>query len=165
MQAVSSGLILLSGFFLFIELGLFKSFRVINQKNSDIFSLLREKVYFFKHKFEWWNYIDAASLWIVTFAINTCVDNADGVYRINKPFVYFGISIGMMAFIYATNKSAVTMMLQETRACLKELESAMEGNGDNFAKIKKRHQRIILISIVICTLLFIIGLLVFLSRS
>ena len=163
MQVVSSALIAVSVLFLFFGTKFFKSFIKINQQNNDIFGLLKEKIDFFQHKFEWWNVIAAASAWILVFALNSFMDNANGVYRINKPLVFVLTSLGMMIFIYAINKSAVGMMLQETRACLRDLENALESDGESFARIEKRHSRIRKISLIILTILFIIGLLVFLS--
>ena len=164
-QVISSALIILCFFFLFVGKNLFKSFKRINQQHNDIFHLLKEKIVFFRHKFERWNFIASFTLWILVFAVNTNVDNLDGGYRINKPFLYIGISIALMVFIYITNKSAAETIFKETRACLSELENAWDGVEESLARIRKRQLRIKLLLVVILIIFFIIGLLLFLSRS
>jgi hypothetical protein len=165
MQAVSSGLIVFCLFFLYIGKGLYKSFKQISLQTSDILSLLKDKIIFFRHKFERWNFISAITLWILVFALNSYVDNIDGVYRINKPFFYIAVSIAMMVFIYLTNRSAAVMILKETWGCLRELENAWEDVEETLAKMKRRQRRLTLIAVVILTAFFILGLLVYLSRS
>jgi hypothetical protein len=165
MQAVSSVLILACVSFLFLDGRWFRSFKRIGRQSSDIFSLLRDKTVFFTREFEWWNLVSAATLWILSFALNTVVDNANGVYRINKPFFFAAVSIVMMAFIYVVNKVSTGMTLKETKYCLKELEGALQGDEESLAQIRKRHKRFTIIAVAILTVLFIIGLLMFLGRS
>jgi MFS family permease len=165
MQAVSGILILLCLLFLFAGRHLFTSFRKINKKNGDILGLLKNQIIFFRHKFESWNFIAAATLWILVFAFNAYVDNVDGTFRINKPFFFIAVSMAMMVFIYAVNKSAAFTIFKETQVCLSELENAWEGIEESMARIKKRQIILTTLSAIILTILFIIGLLVFLSGA
>lgn len=165
MQAVSSVLLLASVSFLLLGIQLFRSYRRLGRPSGDVFSLLRDRTVFFTRKFEWWNLVAAFTLWILSFALNTVVDNANGVYRINRPFFFAAISIAMMAFIYVANKASTGMKLKETKYCLKELESALQGDEESLAQIRKKHMRFTIIAVAILTVFFIIGLLVFLSRA
>ena len=86
-----------------------------------------------------------------------------GVYRINKPLVYLGISIAMMAFIFVVNKSAASMVLRQTLVCLTGLENDWQDAGEGLAAIHKQQRRITIVSLVILIIFFVIGMLVFLG--
>jgi hypothetical protein len=163
MQVISSALILCCIIFIYVGLALYQSFRRISQQNHDIISLLKERIVFFHYRFERWHYVAAASVWILTFALNTNIDNMDGLYRINKPFVFLGISIAMIVFIFVVNKSGAGMVLRQTMACLRGLESDWQDAEKDLAAIHKKQRRTTIISAVILIILFVIGMWVFLS--
>lgn len=165
MQAVSALLLLASVLFLAFGGSLFRSYRRLSRQDGGVYGLMRAKTLFFTRRFAWWNLVAAASLWIVAFAVNSVIDNAGGVYRINRPFVFAGTSVAMMAFIYFTNRSVTGMALRETYACLAELESAWEGSEQRLEQMRRRQRRFMLVAVAVLAVLLLLGLLVFLGRA
>jgi len=135
----------------------------MERADESVLATLRRRLRFHRSKFEIWIWIITATAYLLQFAINTMVDNQAGVYRINKPGVFIGVSIVMILLLYGVMKIAQYPVVQELRAMASDLEHEVTENTQR-VDVLKRTWRVwgILIAIV-CLALLVWGVFVAIS--
>jgi hypothetical protein len=103
----------------------------------------------------------AAVAWILSFALNSFVDNQGGFYRINNIGFFVIISLVMLIFIYGVQKLATEISMRALKAYLADLEDSYLDRTD---KIESRRKKLRVVSIIlgiILTITCILGILKF----
>lgn len=89
----------------------------------DLITSIRSHIRFYKVQYEIWLWLVAFAVLLLTFAINTLVDNDNGTYRINNPLTYAAMETGIFFFMYLILKVAHFPLLKGLRAHLSDLEN------------------------------------------
>lgn len=122
----------------------------VDEKLADA---VRIRLRLLRGKYEWWLWASAVSAWMLAWAINTLIDNADGTFRINKPLVFVGTSAAMLLIVYGGSKISLQRVVLELRAVLEDLEEQIL---DRTAAVdrKARSLRWQMIALMVVLLLF-----------
>jgi hypothetical protein len=159
MFIVESGLLCFSLVFLGYGFFIFLRIREINNFSKDLRELLQSKIKFLRFHYEIWLIITAIVVWILSFALNTLIDNQDGIYRINRVGVFVLTTLTMLVFIYGAQKLSAERSLRTLRAFLTDLENNYLCQTDKI-ELKRKKKRWILAAIgIILTITLILGLL------
>jgi hypothetical protein len=101
---------------------------IIERADESMLSVLKRRLRFYRSKYEIWNLMMAAMIPILSFAVTTYIDNQNGIYRINQPIVFFGVTLMQFIFGYFIIKVAQYPVLKEIKIFLSDLESqVLEG--------------------------------------
>lgn len=149
---VEAGLLLLSFLFLGYGAFIFIKLREINNFTKDLYELLNKKMKFMKVHYEIWLIITAFIVLILTFGLNTLVDNQNGIYRINKVTVYVLVNIAMFLFIYAVQKMSAATSTNLLKAYLSDLKA---NYLDKTAQIESKRKKLRWIYIIIGLILLV----------
>lgn len=163
MLTVESGLLLLSVIFLGYGIFIFMKIREINNFSKDLRELLESKIRFLRFHYEIWLIITAFVVWILSFALNSLVDNMDGFYRINRVGTFIIISIAMLVFIYAVQKLSAEISLRHLKAFLSDLEASYLTQTGIIEQRKRKMRWIYMAGIIVLIALLILGVLKMLS--
>jgi len=163
MLVAESGLLLLSVIFLGYGIFIFMKIREINNFSKDLHELLDTKIKFLRFHYEIWLIITAFVVWILSFAMNTLIDNKDGFYRINRVGSFIIISIIMIVFIYTVQKVSAEISLRHLKAFLSDLEASYLSQTGIIEQKKKKLRWFYIICIILLTAMLILGVLKMLS--
>jgi len=130
----------------------------LDRMDESLTQAVKGRLEFLRGKYEMWLWVCAATVLMLSWAINTLVDNADGVYRINKPWLFVGMMLVMFFGGYAVLKGAHSLVLQELRAVLEDLEAQLLGCTAAVDELKVRWRRGFWVLAVLLTLLALLGL-------
>jgi hypothetical protein len=158
---VESGLLVLSLIFLVYGFFILIRIREINNFSNDLQKLLQLKIKFLRFYYELWLIMTAAVVWILSFALNSFIDNQGGFYRINNIGFFVIISLVMLIFIYGVQKLATEISMRALKAYLADLEDSYLDRTD---KIESRRKKLRVVSIIlgiILTITCILGILKF----
>jgi hypothetical protein len=129
----------------------------LDRMDEHLADAVNRRLAFFRGKYEVWLWACSVSLLLLTWAINTLVDNADGTYRINKPFVFFGTQAVMLFGMYAVFKAAHLPVVRELRAVLEDLKAQMMGHTEAADALKERWRRWWVVLVVFLTIMLLLG--------
>ena len=163
MLTVESGLLFLSLLFLGYGVFIFMKIREINNFSKTLHELLEAKIKFLRFHYEIWLIITAVVVWILSFALNTLVDNQDGFYRINKVGFFVAVSVAMLVFIYAVQKISTEVSINNLKAFLADLKTSDVNQTENFEQKKRKLRWIYIAAFILLTLILILGVLKMLS--
>ena len=90
--------------------------------------------------------------------VTTYIDNQNGIYRINKPIVFFGVILMQFIFVYVIIKVSQYPLLKEIRIFLSDLEAQVLEGTQKLTEMKKYWQRWRIIFAILATLLFLWGI-------
>jgi hypothetical protein len=159
MLAVESGLLGLSLLFLGYGFFIFMRIREINNFSKDLRELLQSKIKFLRFHYEIWLIITAVVVWILSFSLNTLVDNQDGFYRINRVGFFVVISLIMLVFIYGVQKLSAEISMRTLKAYLADLEDSYPGRTEKVETIRRKMKLVYLVLGIILTLTCILCIL------
>ncbi len=100
----------------------------------------------------------AAMIPILSFAVITYIDNQNGIYRINQPIVFFGVTLMQFIFGYFIIKIAQYPVLKEIKIFLSDLESQVLECTQKLTEMKKHWWRWGIIFVIIAMLLLLWGI-------
>jgi hypothetical protein len=164
MLTVEAVLLLYSLIFLGYGVFIFMKIREINNYSKDLRELLETKIKFLRFHYEIWLIITAVIVWILSFALNTLIDNQDGFYRINKPGFFILVSIVMLCFIYLVQKLSAWISLRNLKSFLQDLEVSSIEQTAQMEQRKKKLRWIFIAGIIILLALLIFGVIKAVSR-
>ncbi|MHC4512971.1 MAG: hypothetical protein ACYTGW_19315 [Planctomycetota bacterium] len=95
----------------------------LERLDDSLAQAVRRRLDFYHGGYSVWLWITAVSLAMLSFTINTLVDNVDGHYPINHPVVFVGTLVGMVLFVVLAFHVAHAPYVQELRAVLADLEA------------------------------------------
>jgi len=163
MLAVESGLLGLSLLFLGYGFFIFMRIREINNFSKDLRELLQSKIKFLRFHYEIWLIITAIVFWILSFALNTLVDNQDGFYRINRVGFFVVVSLVMLVFMYGVQKLSAEISMRTLKAYLSDLEDSYLGRTEKVEMRRRKMKLVYLVLGIILTLTCILGILKFMG--
>lgn len=136
----------------------------IERADEPLMDALRRRLAFVRTRYELWLWAAALTTVLLVFAVTTFIDNQEGVYRINRPGVFWGALAGILLFVYGAGKLATWPAVREMRDALEDLEA---GTGERIAAAPTRRRVIFwwsLVAVVILTATLILGIVVALAR-
>jgi hypothetical protein len=159
MLAVESGLLGLSLIFIGYGIFIFMKIREINNFSKDIRELLESKIKFLRLHYEIWLIITAVAVWTLSFALNTLIDNQDGLYRINRIGVFVLTTLAMLVFIYGAQKLSAEISLRTLKAFLSDLENCYLDQTSKIESRRKKLRWVYFVLIIILTITVVLGIL------
>lgn len=151
-------LTLISLIFAIYGIHLLSELNVIDRADESLLTVLKRKLRFYRSKYEIWNLMMAAMIPLLSFAVTTYIDNQDGIYRINKPFVFFGITLAQFIFGYVIIKVAHYPVLKEIKIFLADLESQVIDGTQCLPKMRRHWRRWGIIFAIVAILLLVWGI-------
>ena len=152
--------ILLSGFTAY-GIFLLRDLAQLNWADGNVLDISRRRLKFHRTKLEIWFWVIAFTTYLLGFAINSMVDNQDGVYRINRIGAFVGISVAMIMFMYAVMKVAQFPLVTELKAIISDLENQLTVETDRVAELKRTWRLWSVLLCVLLSFLFVWGLIRF----
>ena len=159
MLAVQAGLTLIALTFFAYGIHLVEEIGRIDRADESLVALVQRRLRFYRTKYEIWLWMIAGTALLLSYAVNTMVDNVGGHYRINKPVVFIGTSLAMFFGLYAVSKLAHYPVVTELKAFLHDLEAQVTEQTVKVQKLKKTLRLWGIVLAVILTLLALWGLL------
>ena len=156
---VEIGLLLLSFLFLGYGAFVFIKLRDINNFTKDLHELLNEKLKFIKVHYEIWLIITALIVVILSFSLNSLVDNQDGIFRINKVKMFVFVNIAVFGFIYVVQKISAASSTNLLKAYLNDLKANYLDQSNQIESRRKKLRWVYIISGLILFVGFILGIL------
>ncbi len=130
----------------------------INLSDLDLVSTIEKKLKTYRIHYEVWMWMMAVSLVFLVFALNVMMDNDQGTYRINHPFIFAGTIFFMLIIIYGGQKITQLVTLRTIKAFLNDLLNEALDRSLRIEEDKKKYRRLLLILMIIFSVLFILGL-------
>ena len=130
----------------------------VNHGNYDLVTAIKRKLKVYRTHYEVWMWIGAVSLLILTFALNTLIDNDQGTYRINHPVFFAIICLLVILFIYGSQKIAQFFAIKQIRVYLTDIQNDVLEGSCRFEETRKLKLIIFIILFIILTITFIWGL-------
>lgn len=159
MRMTQIGLTLLGVLFAAYGIRLLHEIRIIDRADESVLALLRRRRRFYRTKFEIWNFMMAATLVLLSFAVTSYVDNDNGHYRINRVEIFIIFSVLQFAFMFGVNKIAQYPIRKEMKIFLSDLEAKVMEGTQTLAGLRKRWRVWIIIFFIIGTVLLVLGIL------
>ena len=153
------GLTLLGVMFGIYGIHLLREIRIIDRADESVMALLKRRLRFYRTKFEIWNFMMAATLVLLTFAVTSYVDNDSGHYRINRVEIFIIFSAMQFAFMYGINKIAQYPIRKEMKLFLSDLEANVMVGTQALVVFRKRWRIWVIIFFIIGTILLVLGIL------
>lgn len=153
------GLTLLGVIFGGYGIHLLREIHIMDRADESVTALLKRRRRFYRTKFEIWNFMMAATLVLLTFAVNSYVDNDHGHYRINRVEIFIIGSAIQFAFMYGINKIAQYPIRKEMKIFLSDLEANVMEGKEALVVFRKRWRIWIIIFLIIGTILLVLGIL------
>ena len=158
MLMVHIALTLITLIFAIYGIQLLNELNIIERGDESLIAVLKRRLKFYRSKYEIWNLMMAAMIPVLSFALNTFIDNQNGIYRINKPIVFFGVTLVQFIFCYVILKVAQYPVLKEIKIFLSDLESqAMEGT-QKLVEMKKHWRRWGIIFVITAIIFLLLGI-------
>jgi hypothetical protein len=158
MLATQIGLTLLAAVFAAYGIHLLREIRLIDRADENLMALLRRRLRFYRTKFEIWNFMMAVTVGLLSFAINSFVDNKDGQFRIYRPGVFIIVSVLQLAFCYGAIKMAQFPLRKEMRILLSDLEENVTDGRQSLVGLRKKWRIWAVVFFIICTILLLFGI-------
>jgi hypothetical protein len=97
---------------------------LVDRPTDPLLESVRRRLAFLGPRFEAWLWMASLSVALLSFALNSVVDSDIG-YRINKPMVFVGVNVAMLAMVYGSLKLSFLPLVRELRAALQDLEDQL----------------------------------------
>ena len=138
--------------------------RQINLGTYDLVTMVQKRIKAYGIHYEIWMWMGAVSCLCLSYALNAWIDNDQGTYRINHPWVFAGISLAVLVFIYGAQKVNQWVVLREIKAYLADLQANVLDQSYELAQTKKRHLVFGVVLFVVLCFFFILGIIKALGR-
>lgn len=142
----------------FYGIHLLGELKIINRAEESLVSMLKRRLRFYRSKYEIWNVMMAAMIPLLSFAFITYIDNQQGVYRINKPFIFWGVTLIQFIFGYVIIKFSHYPILKEIKIYLADLEAQVWDGTHMLTAMKKRWRFWGYIFVIVAALLLLWGI-------
>ncbi len=123
MLAVEGGVLVVSAAFAAFGVRIYSELRRIGRADLALAEAVERRLVFIKQRFDPWLAMAAATPWLLSFAINTLVDNEGGTYRINHPVEFGLVTAAMLIGTYVVLRLSLVPIVVEMRAVLHDLRA------------------------------------------
>jgi len=130
----------------------------INRNDGDLMGCIKKKLKVYRTHYEVWMWMMSLACLFLIFALNSLVDNDEGIYRINKPVFFAVVNVVILFFLYGTQKAAQWVSLRAVKVYLEDLQSEVITGSSRIEQDKKKYRIFVVILIIIFTLLLIWGI-------
>ena len=159
MLAVLATMTALTAGFLAYGIYIASELTVIGRSDKNLVDSLRQRLRFYRTKYEIWLWMLTATIPFLTFAVSTMTDADQGPYRINKPWVFAGFTAIQVTLMYIILKIGHYPLIREQKAILSDLESQVTTETDHVRTLKKTWRLWGALAVLIGVVLLILGLL------
>ena len=135
----------------------------INHGDFDLVTAINRKLKVYRTHYEASMWIGAFSLLFLNFALNTLIDNDQGTFRINRPVFFAVLCLLVLIFIYGAQKIAQFFAVRQIRTYLADLQNDTLEGSHRLEKAKRQYMVVYLILVLILTILFIWGIIKWMS--
>jgi hypothetical protein len=158
MLSAQIGLALLAVAFGIYGIHLLREIRVMDRADESLMVLLKRRVRFYRTKFEIWNFMMAATIVLLTFAVTSYVDNENGHYRIGRVELFIIFSAMQFAFMYGINKIAQYPIRKEMKIFLSDLEANVMEGTQTLVVFRKQWRVWVIVFFIIGVILLLLGI-------
>lgn len=116
---------------------------VVRLRRTDAFGRslidsLRARLQLYERSFGAWMLTASAAPWLLSMAINTRLDGADGTWRVNQPVEFVVVSAVMLGVTYAGLRVSLRSTVFEMRAALQDLLAEALEATPRVAEVRRR---------------------------
>jgi len=129
----------------------------INRNDVDLMACIKKKLKIYRTHYEVWMWMMSLACLFLIFALNSMVDNDQGVYRINKPVFFAVVNVVILFFLYGAQKAAQWVSLRTVKTYLEDLQNEDISGTSRIEKDKKKLLIFTIILVIILTLTLIWG--------
>ena len=158
MLTIQIGLALLGATFGIYGIHLLREIRIMDRADESVTALLQRRLRFYRTKFEVWNFMMAATVVLLTFAVTSYVDNEGGHYSIGRVDLFITFSVIQFGFMYAINKIAQYPIRKEMRLFLSDLEGSVMEGTKTLVVFRKRWRKWVVVFFIVGTILLLLGI-------
>jgi hypothetical protein len=137
---------------------IFYRFREINNYSESLHILITRQLRFFRRPYEWWLILSSISAVILITNVNLSIDNVNGTYAIHNRVLYYGITAGILLFIYGTQKIASLHSLRSVKAYLSDLEKGVLDQSEQLARSRRKIIWVYVLILVLLTASLVLGI-------
>lgn len=163
MLAVEGALLVLSLLFAACAARIATELRRIERLDVSLAERVERSLRFYEHRIEPWLLMAAATPWMLTFAINTWIDNDQGRYPIHHPWEFALVSAGMLAGMYLVLRVSMIPAVREMQALLHDLRAQVIDETPAIEGLRRRSRVWTAIGVVLLALAVLASVLVWLK--
>jgi hypothetical protein len=127
-----------------------------DRPTDPLLESVRRRLAFLGPRFEAWMWTASLSVALLAFAVSSVVDSDIG-FRINKPAVFVGVNVAMLAICYASLKLSFLPIVRELRATLQDLEDQLLERTADVDRWKQGLRRWHVALVVLLVVLMLLG--------
>jgi uncharacterized membrane protein len=131
--------------------------RAIARANLPLLETIERRLALHGRWFELWAFAAAVTPWLLSLAINTRIDCADGAYRVNQPLTFVAVSLCMVAFCWVMVRVSLAPTVSELRAVLHDLRAQALDETPAIEGVRRRSRTWIVLGVVLLVLGVIAG--------
>jgi hypothetical protein len=124
------------GFFAY-GIHILRELTAIDLVDESLVAKIQRRLRFHRTRFEIWLWMIAFTVAFLSFAVSTMPDAQNGQYRINRPSVFVGVTLGQILLMYAVLKTGQYPLVRESKAILSDLESQVTTGTDQLKALKR----------------------------
>jgi hypothetical protein len=159
MLAVEGGVLTLSAIFAAFGVRIYAELRRIGRADLPLAEAVECRLDFYERRIEPWLLMAAATPWLLSFAINSLIDNEHGTYRINHPVEFGLVSAAMLVGTYAALRLSMIPTVREMRALLHDLHAEVIDETRGVEAIRRRSRAWTAVAVVVLSLGVLVGIL------
>jgi hypothetical protein len=137
---------------------LLRELTAMDHADESLLAKLQRRLRFHRTKYEIWLWMIALTLVFLTLAVTTLNDAQEGEYRINRPVVFIGFTLGQFLLMYAVLKLGQYPFVRESKAILSDLEGQVTTGTDQIKTFKRTWRWWMLLLAVLGAVLLIWGI-------
>ena len=165
MLAVEGGVLLLSALFAGFGLRILAELCRIGRADRPLAEAIGERLAFYEQRIEPWLAMAAATPWLLSFAINSLIDNERGTYRINHPVEFGLLTAAMLIGMYVVLRLSLLPTAREMRAILHDLHAEVLDETRGVEAIRRRSRAWTAVGVVVLALGVLFGILKWLGAG
>jgi hypothetical protein len=123
--------------FLAFGIHVLRELTAIELADESVVGKLQRRLHFHRTTYEIWLWMIALTIAFLTFAVSTLADAQDGSYRINRPGVFVGVTVGQILFMYVVLKIGHYPLVRESKALLGDLENQVMTGTERIKEFKR----------------------------
>jgi hypothetical protein len=150
--------IILSAYIVYYGGYSYKQMRETEGGSGDLSLELQKKIDFYRRIYGKWTWFIPILTLILIFALGSLIDNQDGTYKINKPFIYVIINGVIFFGIYLVNKISHDFWLKDIKSYLQDIENQLMEGTLEIESRKRRFAWLIILIFILLTAMFIWGI-------
>jgi hypothetical protein len=159
MLAVLAAMTVLTAGFLAYGIHIASELTAIDRGDRSLVDSLRQRLRFYRTKYEIWLWMLTATIPFLTFAVSTMADADQGPYRINKPWLFTAFTAIQVTFMYIILKIGHYPLIREQKAILADIEHQATTETDRIRTLKKTWRLWGALAVLVGVVLLILGIL------